>query len=223
MKISLIHKGLVAFSLLFAITPAISGQIEDSVTQAVKAALPQGQERADILVEGTDQLGDCRSPAASLPYAIPERGGRVSVAVSCAGEPVKYIRAQVKLTVRYVQVTQEVNRGDVLTRDMLSLASSDRAAMPNNVITDVESAIGQEATRRIKPGGYIQASALRKVKVIARNARVTVIAAGKGFSVRHDGIALDDGGLGAQIRVRLVGGEIIKGSVAEKNVVKISI
>lgn len=223
MKISPIFRGLVAFSLLCAITPAISGEIEDSVTKAVQAALPRGQERVDILVEGDEQITDCRTPSASLPYPIPDRGGRVSVAVSCAGEPTRYIRAQVKLTVSYVQVNQEVNRGDVLTRDMLSMATADRSTLPNNVLTDMESAIGQESSRRIKPGGYVQASALRKVKVITRNARVTVIAAGKGFSVRHDGTALDDGGLGAVIRVRLIGGEIIKGSVAEKNVVKITI
>lgn len=223
MRISLIYKGLVAISLLCASTPAISGLIEDSVTNTIKAALPQDQERPDIIIEGIAQLGECRNPVASLPYRIPERGGLVSVAMRCAGEPVKYLRAQVKLTVQYVQVTKEVNRGDVLSIDMLSQASADRASMPNNVVTDIESAIGLEATRRIKPGGYIQTSALRKVKVIARNARVTVIAAGKGFSVRHDGIALDDGGLGTEIRVRLVGGEIIKGSVSDKNVVKISI
>lgn len=212
---------MLAYSLLAGTTSAQAGVLDDTVRSTVMQALDNPTDRVEVAIVGrTDQVA-CDNPVASLPYPIPARGGRVSVGISCDGEPTRYIQANVGLLTDYVVSTRDIAPGETITASMLTLATGKRDTLPTSVLTDPVAAIGLQANRRIKAGGYLQASSVKAKMMIARNAKVTVVASGRGFSVRHDGTALDGGSKDAEIRVRLLGGGIVKATVVDKNTVTI--
>ncbi|WP_274644477.1 flagellar basal body P-ring formation chaperone FlgA [Pseudomonas serbica] len=219
MNIKLPWKAIFAYSLLTGAGHVQASDLDDTVRSTILQAINRPDEEVKVSIERASGLNDCDAPSASLPYPVPERGGRISVSVQCDGQAPRYIQVTVGIITQYVASTTDIAQGQVITASMLRLAKGDRASLPATVLIDPAAAIGQQATRHIKAGGFVQASSVKPQVLVARNARVTVVAAGAGFAVRHDGTALDAGAKDAEIRVRLLGGGIVKAVVVDKNTV----
>jgi flagella basal body P-ring formation protein FlgA len=217
MNIRLPWKAICAYSLLIGAGHVQASALDDTVRSTILQATNRPDEEVKVSIDRANQLTDCDEPSATLPYPVPERGGRISVSIHCEGQAPRYIQATVGILTHYVVSTVDIAPGQVITASMLRLASGDRATLPATVLIDPAAAIGQQATRHIKAGGFVQASSVKAQVLVARNARVTVVAAGAGFAVRHDGTALDAGTQDAEIRVRLLGGGIVRAIVLNKN------
>lgn len=221
MPIKLPWKAILACSMLTSASHVQASVLDDAVRGTILQALNRSDEQVKVSIDQRDQQADCEAPNATLPYPVPERGGRISVSILCDGQAPRYIQASVSILTPYVVSTRDIAPGELVTASMLRQATGDRASLPNTVLTDPSAAIGLQTTRRIKAGGYLQANSVKAQVLIARNARVNVVASGKGFSVRHDGTALDAGTQNGEIRVRLLGGSIVKATVLDKNTVTI--
>jgi flagella basal body P-ring formation protein FlgA len=221
MNIRLPWKAILAYSLLTGAGHVQASALDDTVRSTILQAINRPDEEVKVTIERAGEQAECDDPSATLPYPVPERGGRISVGIRCDGQAPRYIQATVSMITNYVASTVDIAPGQVITAPMLRLAKGDRVSLPATVLIDPAAAIGQQATRHIKAGGFVQASSVKAQLLVARNARVTVVATGTGFSVRHDGTALDAGSQNAEIRVRLLGGGIVKAIVLDKNTVSI--
>jgi flagella basal body P-ring formation protein FlgA len=196
-----------------------------TIQQLIHASLDQPKTLIQMkIADYGNKVKDCESPQAFLPYKV-SGAGRVTVGLRCQGreqQPI-YLTADVRLLGRYWVPTTDIARGTLITESMLAEHSGDLSRLPRDVVQDPEKIIGQQANRALKTGKPLQKSALQAVYLVKRNATVDVQAIGEGFKIKRDGVAMDDGAMGDQIRVKLKGGEMIRATVTGQNVLNIDI
>ncbi|APX93289.1 flagella basal body P-ring formation protein FlgA [Halomonas sp. 1513] len=164
-------------------------------------------------------LPACESPQPFIPNERALSQGRISVGVRCGdqGQQVRYMQASVAVIGDYVVLREDVSAGTVITSDMLELSEAELGSLPRGVITDLDQVIGQESARALRAGSAITAQQLREVTLVERGASVRIEAVGDGFAVSREGQALDSGGMGREIRVRLANREILNAEVSGRN------
>lgn len=161
------------------------------------------------------RLGECVNPTPFLPNPEAELRSRVSVGVRCGeeGRQVRYLQASVEVIGRYVEVARRVERGQPLREDDLRLVSGNLGRLPGGAVMTLDEAIGQHATRPLAPGQTLQAHHMQSPRLVYRGDSVQVEAAGSGFRVQREGEAIDEGGMGESVRVRLPDRLILEGRV----------
>lgn len=161
-------------------------------------------------------LGECVNPTPFLPNPEAELRSRISVGVRCGeeGRQVRYLQASVEVIGGYVELARRVERGQPLREDDLRLVSGNLGRLPGGTVLALEDAIGQHATRPLAPGQMLQKHHLQSPRLVYRGDDVQVEAAGAGFRVQREGEAIDEGGMGESVRVRLPDRLILKGRVA---------
>lgn len=164
-------------------------------------------------------LPECIDPQPFMPNDNAALHGRVSVGVRCGelGQQVRYMQASVAVIGDYVVVSRDLAPGTVLDTSMLELREAELGRLPRGVVTDIGAAIGQEISRHVRAGTAITPSLLREVTLVERGAPVRVEAVGNGFAVSREGEALDSGGMGSEIRVRLADRNILTARVSGRN------
>lgn len=187
-----------------------------------------GLPDAKVMTEAGDlesKLDGCSAPKAFLPYPLNSTGGRTSVGFHCEqeGEAPRYVPVNIRVMGSYWVPSSEIPRGSVVSGSMLLEKTGDLSKLPRNFVSNGAEIIGQQANRTLKPNVVIQKSALQAVFAVKRNAPVDVHATGPGFTVKRDGVAMDNGAIGSSIRVKMTGGEIIRAVVTGQNVLKIDI
>ncbi|MNZ47591.1 Flagella basal body P-ring formation protein FlgA precursor [compost metagenome] len=209
--------------LLALLLPGLASA-EDPTAERVRDFLlaqlgaDSAQARIEV-IQPTATLAPCTDPQPFLPQSNQRLLGRVAVGLRCSGqgEQTRYLQALIRIASEYLVAARPIAAGEVLTADMLARRSGDLDRLPRNVLTDPAQAIGLQASRPLAEGDSLQSNALRAPQLIERNARVTVEARGRGFSVSRDGVALDNGSLGSEIRVRTDDGEILRARVSGPN------
>ena len=198
------------------ITPAANSE---GTLEAVHAFLAERASEVGNNVSVTVQppraeLPACNNPEPFLPNVSASPIGRVSVGVRCndAGR-VRYLRANVQATGRYVQVAERIEAGEMVTVRHLSEQQGDLSRLPDQAILDPATAIGQEATRPLAVGLKLQAHHLRRPRLVKRGQRVVIEIRGNGFRVRREAQAMEAGGKGESVRVRLDDREMLRARV----------
>lgn len=192
------------------------------------ASLPCLEVRADVVVEATvreflqQQLQDhrkvtvevlpssarfpvCERPRAFIPGSSPQLVGRVTIGVRCGGDgsSVRYVSAQVTILGSYLKLATAVEAGTVLNANMLEVAQGDLGQLPSQAILKMAEAVGQAAARPLSAGTVLQERHLRSVPLVERGQVVSLESGGRGFMISRKVEALDAGGLGDTVRVRL--------------------
>ncbi|WP_355660211.1 flagellar basal body P-ring formation chaperone FlgA [Halomonas salifodinae] len=163
----------------------------------------------------TAQFPACESPTPFIPGQRALSPGRVSVGVRCGadGRQVRYLQAQLTVFGDYPVAARQLRPGERLGTDDLRLERGDLSRLPHQAVTEIEAALGLQLTRPVNEGRPLLASMLRAEPLVERRQRVVVEARGQGFRVSREGEALDEGGRGERVRVRLSGREIIEAEV----------
>jgi len=187
----------------------------------VDAAAGAGRQVSVALHPTSAQLPPCTNPQPFLPHPELRVPGRVAVGVRCDGAGSRYLQATVSISADYPVTRRAVAAGEVLTADLLELRHGDLGRLPRQAVLDIGQALGRELTRALPQGSPLPANALRSVPLVSRGARVRVEARASGFVASRDGTALDNGGLGEQIRIRGEGGEIIRARVSGRNLLSV--
>ncbi|MDR5906071.1 flagellar basal body P-ring formation chaperone FlgA [Franzmannia qiaohouensis] len=164
-------------------------------------------------------LPACESPQPFIPNERAPSQGRISVGVRCGdqGQQIRYMQASVAVIGDYVVLRQDIPAGSVITSDMLELREAELGSLPRGVLTDLDQVIGQESARALRAGSAITSQQLREVTLVERGASVRIEAVGNGFAISREGQALDSGGMGREIRVRLANREILNAEVSGRN------
>ncbi|MGM0692360.1 MAG: flagellar basal body P-ring formation chaperone FlgA [Pseudomonadota bacterium] len=160
-------------------------------------------------------LESCRNPEPFLPNTSSRPVGRVSVGVRCGdqGQRVRYLQAEIHVAGRYVEVEQKVDAGETLRAEHLTEREGNLDRLPDQTILDPDQAIGQEATRPLASGVVLQRHHLRAPRLVKRGQRVVIEARGTGFRIAREAEALEPGGKGEHVRVRLRDREILEARV----------
>lgn len=225
------HPGLAASLLaLVLLSVSIPVQADGTLTDAARDAARH------FLEQRTQELGDrvtvrvraaranlppCQRPQPFLPGNGQRLPGRVTVGVRCADGQVRYLRARVTARGDYWVARRRLPAGTRLTATMLRRRSGDLGRLPESAIRDLDLALGQVTTRTLAPGAVIQRSQLQAPELVHRRQPVTVAASGPGFRVTRQGQALQDGGLGDTVRVRLADRSTVTGVVTGPGLVAV--
>ncbi|NDL72134.1 flagellar basal body P-ring formation chaperone FlgA [Vreelandella alkaliphila] len=208
---------LSLISLAFSLPAQASDQVlMDTVQQFLyQETQALGQEVMIDISPPSPHLPACVAPEPFFPNARQSLLGRVSVGVRCgeASRQVRYMQAQIDIIGNYVVAGQDIDRGTLITREMLSQREGNLGDLTAQAITQQDDIIGMVAQRNIRGGNTFQAHDLKAPQVVKRGQRVTVIAQGTGFRVSREGEALADGAQGERIRVRFDTRELVTARV----------
>ncbi|WP_458525009.1 flagellar basal body P-ring formation chaperone FlgA [Onishia taeanensis] len=209
--------GLAALTSGPAVSQDHAAQDRETVAAVKRFLLDQAPEEADdITVEvflPSANFGTCPSPRAFFPNGRQRQWGRVSVGVECEGAQVRYMQAEIQGVGGYVTAAERIAADTVIDQGMLVIRQGNLNRLPRHTIRQADDAIGMLARRAIPAGSTLQEHQLRAIPLVERRQTVSVEAQGKGFRVSREGEALEDGGLGDEVRVRLSRREIITGRV----------
>jgi flagella basal body P-ring formation protein FlgA len=100
-------------------------------------------------------------------------------------------------------VASRVKIGDKLNGDMLTALTCEWSNLRTTALLDRDAIIGKLAVRPLIPGRAILATDVRPRPVIRSGDAVTVMYERNGVTVKVDGIAMKEGGIGEKIPVRV--------------------
>ncbi|MBM7332306.1 flagellar basal body P-ring formation chaperone FlgA [Alloalcanivorax marinus] len=208
---------------------AVDPAAVDPVEKVVRAFLEQRAASLNGTVQvtvapATATLPPCPAPEAFLPGHGQPLAGRVTVGVRCqdAGASVRYRRARVSVTGDYWVTARPLDAGTVIDADMLARRRGDLATLPDQAVLRRDQLLGRETRRPLAAGVVPQSHQVRRPPLIERRQPVTLVAGGEGFRITREGRALDNAGLGGQIRVRLPDRRVVTARVTGPGEARVS-
>ena len=163
--------------------------------------------RTQIQVNSLDsrlRLTNCSRPL-TMDLNDPElRGGNISVHTRCkAPRPwAIYVPARVSVYRPLPVASRSLTRGHRITQADVVMEVRDTGELRQGLITQAETAIGQELRRPLAAGEAFRTGILVEPLAVTRGDHVRLQAGTGAIAVITRGTALDNGRLGEQIRVR---------------------
>lgn len=158
------------------------------------------------------KLAPCARITPYLPPNVRPWGlTRVGLRCTDGGRWNVYMPITVKVFAQSLAATQALPAGTVLSGDHLTFAEVDVASEPSPVIALPADAIGRALARTVKPGRAIRQADLRPRQWFAAGDTVRIVAAGRGYSIGAEGLALMAGIDGQSARVRTESGRVVTG------------
>ncbi len=208
-----------AFACLL-ITPALSSHAESLQQQIIgvsEAFLEEITEQHlydnNIIGRHTVKIGRLdsrlRLPACSIPLQVSLESpaqpiGRVTLRVRCDSNApwTIFVPGHVNLYREVAVVQRSMPRNSVIQAADVQLLERDVSSLRQGYILNLENAIGQKLTRAVQPNQVLSANLLKAAAAINKGDAVVISANGASMFVRMPGIALEEGAIGQQIRVR---------------------
>jgi len=192
-----------------------SETIQQKITNVAKnhlqkqwdSAKSRPDDRVEISVTKLDprlKLRPCDKPLTVEGSKAPNLGGRTTLKVSCDGKHPwsMHIPASVKLFRQVVVSAHPLTRGSLVQESDLDFAEVNVVTLSKQYTTDIAPLVGKELTRSIMANSPINPKYLKEPAVVNKGDAVVVIAHTGAISVRIPGVALAEGHVGQQIRVR---------------------
>ncbi len=169
----------------------LGGTVEVNFEQASRQFLDLTSPTWEFVVQphGRQKLGLCE-----LRVGL-RRDGKVQRTVS--------VCAQVRLSKDVVVARTPLSVGAYVQADHLKLEARVFEKEDEIGLGQVEQALGQQVAKFVPAGQMVRRADLKAVDLVQRSRPVTLIGAGKNVQVRLTGVALDSGGYGQSVRVRL--------------------
>lgn len=164
----------------------------------------------------------CRDLQVYLPNGQKLRS-RMSVSVRCLAPIPWTTRVQATLAINgfFYVTNRTVEPGETLGLDDLVAREGDILSLARGTVVDPGNLIGQVASQRIPAGTPLKSGALRSPLSVQRGQTVRTEARGAGFLATGEGLTLQDGAPGEQIRVRTSSGQIISAIVMDAQTVQV--
>ena len=176
------------------------------------------EQRVEIVVSSIDPR--LPIPACDLPL-LTQLGqqsgqnqtavGRVNVRVECQGSVPwsKYVPVLVRVFAPVLMSTRPLTRGDLVGAADVELAEADLSTLRQSYLQDSTLAIGMEVKRALPANTVISREALAQPLLIKRGDTVVMSAKSGPVTIRQQGVAMQNGELGAQIPVRNSNSDIV--------------
>jgi flagellar basal body P-ring formation protein FlgA len=209
--------GLLASAALAWAQDGADPDLAEQLQQLARNAGPGVHRGARVEVElgqldNRLKLAPCARITPYLPpNARPWGLTRVGLRCTDGGRWNVYMPITVKVFAQSMVATQALPAGTVLSGDHLTSAEVDVASEPSPVIALPGDAIGRPLARTVRPGQAIRQADLRPRQWFAAGDTVRIVAAGRGYSIGAEGLALMAGIDGQSARVRTESGRIVTG------------
>lgn len=156
-----------------------------------------------IALDSRLTMPDCPT-ALAIELTGPKSYGRINAKLSCNSTQPWSIYVPIEIALRQPVVinTEPVRKGERIQASHLQKQLMDIGKIKGHYFSDFEQIIGLEAKRPLKPGQVIHSQLLRQPLLIKRGETVVLSAEAGALSVKTSGIALSDGRLGQQIRIK---------------------
>ncbi len=137
-------------------------------------------------------------------HNISADSARATVKATCPGPTPwsLYVSAKVDGKVMAAVASQSLARGQTLTNSDVTVEERSLTDLPSGYLSDVDAVIGMQTRRTFTSGEAYKVSALKPPVVIKKGDSVVVEASTNAIAVVAPGIALSDGTVGQQIRVK---------------------
>lgn len=188
----------------------------DEVLRVQVQGLP-GQASYTLDTIRTAGLAPCtRVDAQMTPGA--RSWGRSSVTARCIAGATWSVIVPVRIRVvgPYLVSARAISAGQHVEAADVAVQNGDWGELPDGILTDTAQAAGQLARVALPAGRPLRGDMLRAPLAVRQGQNVKVVSRGAGFEVTNEGKALNSGGAGQVIQVRLPGGQVISG-VADAN------
>lgn len=195
---------------------ALSSQwLEGALAQAPAQTMPLRMEVQVGRLDPRLNLAPCQKIDPYLPSGS-KLWGRTRVGLRCV-EGDKPWNVFLPVTIKAFGpawvLTSNVSAGDVLTHDQVMQSEVDWAESPHAIIALQEDWVGQTAVRNLTAGMALRQTMVKPPQLFAMGAVVKVLVGGGGFSVTSSGKALEAGGEGQTVRVRMDNNRTVMGTV----------
>lgn len=208
---------LIAIFSFFTLQPANAGEttqslarLSDAVAQFLEThfqSLPNNYDTISVKVKSLDNRLTLSACDNFLTFEIRDTGvpgGNISVHTQCSNEKPwsVYVPAHVELFQSIWVSSANLPKGTVLQADHLFQKSLNVAALHQPFASDLETLLGQQLTRPLIQGQPIRLNQLSAPLVIKRGDGILLEAVSGSIAVAANGVALEDGRIGEQIRVK---------------------
>ena len=194
--------------------------IVDAFVQQQTATLPGN---VSYKINGIDQritLSECARLEAFLP-AGSQLIGKTSVGVRCIekGGWSIFIPVLIKVSINLLVSTRQLPLGHTLQKG--DIASQTMEISQAGGFTDPKQVLGKVLRYGIAAGQVLREDMLRAPYSITQGQVVQLVVQGGNFSIRSEGVALNNAGEGQTVQVRTSSGRVISGVAGAGGVVEI--
>lgn len=180
--------------------------VHDFLADEFQSQIDQGNEIA-ISVNRLDPRLRLHACDKALTFSLRDsgnEGGNLAVRTQCQGSVSWsiYVSAKVALRQEVYVASQNLPRGSVIAESDIVSTMMDTSTMGQLYATDPAQLVGKELTRTVGQGQALRLNNVTEPKVIRRGDAVLIEASSGAVMVASSGIALSDGKVGQQIRIR---------------------
>jgi len=217
-------------------TPQNHAQIRNTVATFVQQQTAPLPGKVTFQIDEIDRriiLPKCAEFEAFLP-AGSQLIGKTSIGVRCAPSPRKeeandraartngwriFVPVQIRLSLNLLTSAHQLPPGHTLQeRDLAS--QSTETSRPGG-FTDPKQVLGKVLRYGIAAGQVLREDMLRQPYSVTQGQIVQLAVQGNGFSIRNEGVALNNASEGQTVQVRVVPGRVISGVARVSGVVEI--
>jgi len=221
--------GLLASAALAGAQDGTDPGLVEQVQRLARDAGPGAPRGARVEVEIGQldtrlKLAPCTRITPYLPpNARPWGLTRVGLRCTEGGRWNVYMPVTVKVFAQSLAATQTLPVGTVLSAEHLTHAEVDLASEPSPVIAVPSQAIGRALARTLKPGQAIRQADLKPRQWFAAGDTVRIVAAGVGYSIGAEGLALMAGIDGQSAKVRTESGRVVTGRPSGQRQIEVAL
>jgi len=201
------------------------------ITQQAEAFLHlKSKELADnaaVFIHPIDHrlnLKKCSVLLEIAPTSGTVKAGRNTLKVGCTSpSPWRiFMTSNIEVKKSVVVINHFLKKGHLITKEDISFKKVNISKLHNRYLENDLNITGKELTRNLQAGSILSANNLTNPILIKRGDHIDIIAQRKSFKITMKGIAMANGSIGEQIRVKnLRTKKIINGSVTNKYSVKV--
>jgi len=201
-------------------------QLQDFVKLFLEENLvTPAQGKMTIKVSSIDPriiLKPCLSP---LVANIPENhnGRNVNIKINCNDSTPwhLFIPTRIQMVVPVVVANGIISKGSRVDETNTAIEFRDTRRIRGEILDDINTVIGTRAKRKLSTGAILTR---KNICFVCKGSHVTIIAKSKDFMIKTAGVALKDGAIGEQIRIRNEkSGRTVRGRVTAINEVVINL
>jgi len=201
-------------------------QLQDFVKQFLENNITfPTQGKMTVSVSSLDPRINIKPCSSSLVVNIPENhnGRNVNVKINCKDPNPWYlfIPAKIQMVVPIVVAKSIISKGSRIDESNVIIEYRDTRRIRGEIIDDTKIVIGTRAKRKLSAGAILTR---KNICFVCKGSHVTLIAKSDTLMIKTAGIALKDGGIGEQIRVKNESsGRTVTGRVSAINKVVINL
>jgi flagella basal body P-ring formation protein FlgA len=181
-----------------------SSYIKDFAKKHVESQITaEADTKVEVSVSNIDNRIKIKPCDLPLKANIPQNNTRrnVNVKISC-NDPTPwqmFLQVKIRTTVPILVATMTISKGSFLDDSNIDIRYLEQNKIRGERITDIDTVYGGKAKRRIAKGSNITR---RNICLVCKGDSVTIVAKSATLMIKTAGIALSDGRIGDQIRVK---------------------